>query len=90
MTDDPPERHLPTVNAAINDLARIVRGGRTLTTDWPTVRAIGEQMHAAGGLALMQAVYTAVRAKAPWKGGDDDPHPAELDVAWDGVGDWRC
>ena len=60
-------------------------------------RAIGEELHAVGGLALMQCVYYALsmvaRAMTAEVSDESCLHSAfygALSHAFHGVGDWRC
>ena len=47
-------------------------------------KAVGLDLHATGGLQLMQACYYRVRE---YLGAEA---ATLLDYAWDGVGDWQC
>jgi len=78
------------------ELIRILRCQKALTTDRPKVRAIGERLHKRGGFKAMQSTAMEVRNQFPTgERFSDEPesdngwHPAEIDQAWDGVGEWR-
>jgi 2,4-dienoyl-CoA reductase-like NADH-dependent reductase (Old Yellow Enzyme family) len=58
------------------------------------IRRLGEAIHKSGGHPGMQMAYYTVQAMwaLGFLGGDhteNDFHPRELEMAWDGIGLWR-
>ena len=68
-----------------------------LHADWETrktlLRTVGREVDRWGGFAAMRAVHDEVRHQCPSgeprSGEVEQWHPAELECAWDGVGQWR-
>jgi hypothetical protein len=55
----------------------------------PATRALGQQLHAAGGDAAMRYVMNQLErmTQLTW---DQQGNLHELDACWNGIGDWRA
>jgi hypothetical protein len=77
---------------AVEELFGLLVSGHVLQEHRDRVRRIGWDLFYTDGLLGMQAAYRAVCDE--WRAcgfsmGADRPHPAEINMAWDGVGYWR-
>jgi hypothetical protein len=60
-----------------------------LGADRDAVRVIGEQLYADGGIKQMRRILLLIQTAYPnGYGGKEGWHPAEIDTAWDGIGEW--
>ncbi len=80
-------RRTERLTRAIALLAWCCDEAQVLGRDRMLVRFAGHEMHTLGGLRLMQAAYYEV-VLGRRTVGTAGFHPMEVDLAWNGIGDW--
>jgi hypothetical protein len=77
-------RHRPEIQSLVRELIEIgnTRGFVTSESNDKRTRKIGSRLNAIAGMDLMERVYdeVATHVRRPAR---------ELDLAWDGIGEWR-
>jgi hypothetical protein len=87
--EGPPPRHVTYLEKLTEELISILRTGHALTTGRARMAEIGNSLNELG-LNAMRQVAADIRSRFPGgEGGANGWHPAEIDYAWDGIGDWR-
>lgn len=74
----------------VDKLIEILRRRTALKSERKTVREIGERINKEGGFSAMVDTCMQIRKRFPnGEGGENGWHPAEIEAAWDGIGDFR-
>jgi hypothetical protein len=73
----------------VREMLAILRRGEALTSERQKIIEIGKRLNASGGFSAMVATAQELRRQFPsGEGGEDGWHPAEIDYAWNGIGQW--
>jgi hypothetical protein len=77
-------RPVGELDPLVHELIEIGAAGNFLTRGgpWERTREIGALLDARGGMSEMRAAHQQVESRFPM-------HGRALDMAWDGIGDWR-